>query len=262
MAAGPKHTLGHVGRPATRKPTYPPGAAVSTTQWRVDQHSTVTCMAHRSVCGGSTLQLACWLRWTFLLLRWSVCVLCLPGSTHPCWLCDTKSSGRTQAAIFGASPFFFPVPQPTTLLSFFAHLYTTKSLARLWVVHNVYALHHHSTAVDFLYGAPLLPNGTIGTSPHSALADSLYSDAMAYTNHQRARRAARSAARADGATDAAGPLQRHADGRIKADVSRHNRRGKPGEWREAFEDVHKAVFKARFDGLLVGLRYEEQEGAW
>lgn len=121
--------------------------------------------------------------------------------------------------------------------------------------------HVHSMAVDFLYGASFLPNGALGAPPFQALADALYSDAMAYTNHQRAQRAR--AAQGSGnppPVQGPAPLERHADGRVKADVSRHNRRGKPGEWREAFEDIHRLVFKARFDGLLVGLRYEQ--GAW
>lgn len=116
----------------------------------------------------------------------------------------------------------------------------------------------HSTAIDFLYGASFTPSGVLGSAPHGALADALYSDAMAYTNHQRALRAARGG---QPAARAPAPLERHADGRVKADVSRHNRRGSPGEWQEAFEDVHRAVFRQRFGGLLVGLRYEGV-GAW
>ncbi len=123
--------------------------------------------------------------------------------------------------------------------------------------------------MDFLYDT--LPTGmTIPTtpSPYQARADALYNDAMAYTNHQRATRAA--AASTSTSNNDAGPknspsprpLEFHADGRVKADVARHNRRGSPGEWRSVFEEVHKKEFTKRFGGLVTGLLYEVEGGEY
>lgn len=139
--------------------------------------------------------------------------------------------------------------------------------------------------MDFVYAInPTTNPSSSSNHPHQALADALYSDAMAYTNHQRAARAAadkhaqpvntNTLSTTDGALVVPTrplegpprplevpprPLEFHADGRVKADVSRHNRRGTPGEWRLVFEDVHKEVFMRRFGGLVSGLLYDAGE---
>jgi hypothetical protein len=55
-------------------------------------------------------------------------------------------------------------------------------------------------------------------------------------------------------------MDRHPDGRFKADVSRHNRRGEPGEWSEVFQEVHREAFKQRYGALVEGLGYVQGDG--
>ncbi|MGL5080948.1 MAG: sulfotransferase domain-containing protein [Microcoleaceae cyanobacterium] len=56
-------------------------------------------------------------------------------------------------------------------------------------------------------------------------------------------------------------FSRYARGRKpgQEDVKSHNRKGVAGDWKNHFEEIHKQVFKQKYDSLLVQLGYEQND---